>query len=297
MNIADFLEEIDKLRLHKHQKIGASLKKPLFLLLLISRIENKVDIENRFLFHDIERDLDILIKSFGGRTASSKPEQPFNYLASSMIWELKSPYGSGLIPDNKVSKKIMRDSETYGYLNKDVYDLLRSDERNRAIASSFILDKFWPETVQTDIRNHLGLPELMVLAHDKYRKKKRDPAFAYGVLEHYDYRCAVCGFSSGFNGVPFGIDAAHIMWHAYDGPDSLENGLALCKLHHWALDRGVYTLMPETLEIKVSPYFKARDEVSHLLIENLTGERLKTDSYNGPSGEFIKWHQENVYVG
>lgn len=32
------------------------------------------------------------------------------------------------------------------------------------------------------------------------------------------------------------------MWHQADGPDEVTNGLALCALHHRALDRGVIGL-------------------------------------------------------
>ena len=38
--------------------------------------------------------------------------------------------------------------------------------------------------------------------------------------------------------VVFGLEAAHITWHAGDGPDLVPNGLVLCTLHHKALDRG-----------------------------------------------------------
>ena len=39
-------------------------------------------------------------------------------------------------------------------------------------------------------------------------------------------------------GTPVGLDAAHVRWFAYDGPDELDNGLALCVLHHKLFDRG-----------------------------------------------------------
>ena len=41
-------------------------KKPLLLLLLVSRIENGQVAENRFDFSDVRRELDTLIRCFGG---------------------------------------------------------------------------------------------------------------------------------------------------------------------------------------------------------------------------------------
>ena len=43
-----------------------------------------------------------------------------------------------------------------------------------------------------------------------------------------------------------GLEAAQgIKWHQAGGPDTVENGLALCVMHHKLLDLGVYTLSNE----------------------------------------------------
>lgn len=61
--------------------------------------------------------------------------------------------------------------------------------------------------------------------------------FAKAVQAAYDYRCAFCGGRfGGIPGITPGVDAAHILaWSRYD-LDVVPNGLALCKLHHWAFD-------------------------------------------------------------
>ncbi|AOM83532.1 DNA phosphorothioation-dependent restriction protein DptF [Salisediminibacterium beveridgei] len=160
MKLSELLEEIDKINLHKQKNQGVSLKKPLLLLLLISIIHRGQISENKFIFKELEDDLDDLIKLFGGRRLrSSMPEQPFNYLVSSNIWEIKSKYGLGVISDDKVSKKIMRDTETYGFFVEGVFDLLIESEDNRALVSSFILNKFWADSIQYDIKKRLYLPE------------------------------------------------------------------------------------------------------------------------------------------
>jgi hypothetical protein len=38
------------------------------------------------------------------------------------------------------------------------------------------------------------------------------------------------------------LDAAHIQWHRAAGPSVVQNGLALCAIHHKALDRGAIGL-------------------------------------------------------
>ncbi|MGO9110136.1 MAG: hypothetical protein ACLP9L_12960 [Thermoguttaceae bacterium] len=53
----DLLEQIRSMKVHASSRLGAALKKPLLLLLLVSRIENDRVEENRFHFDDIEKKL------------------------------------------------------------------------------------------------------------------------------------------------------------------------------------------------------------------------------------------------
>lgn len=61
--------------------------------------------------------------------------------------------------------------------------------------------------------------------------------FSVEVRKAYRERCAFCGARlGGVQGIPSGIDAAHILaWGSYD-LDVVSNGIALCKNHHWAFD-------------------------------------------------------------
>jgi hypothetical protein len=84
------------------------------------------------------------------------------------------------------------------------------------------------------------------LLDDDARKKSiserpaRDPAFARAILRHYGYRCAVCGSGVRASSGTYELEAAHICPVTRGGPDDLRNGLALCRLHHWAFDNGMW---------------------------------------------------------
>lgn len=53
-------------------------------------------------------------------------------------------------------------------------------------------------------------------------------------LRAYSYRCAVCGYALKL------ADAAHIVPVSHPrGTDQVNNGLALCRLHHAAYDNGL----------------------------------------------------------
>lgn len=68
--------------------------------------------------------------------------------------------------------------------------------------------------------------------------------FRREVQQAYDFRCAFCGLrapASKGRAMP-GVDAAHILpWGSYD-LDVPQNGLILCKQHHWAFDSHVLTV-------------------------------------------------------
>lgn len=68
--------------------------------------------------------------------------------------------------------------------------------------------------------------------------------FRRAVRDAYDCRCLMCSarFPSTSVNLHPGIDAAHILpWAEYD-LDEVFNGIALCKLHHWAFDERLLQL-------------------------------------------------------
>lgn len=91
-------------------------------------------------------------------------------------------------------------------------------------------------------------------------------AFRISVFRRYGTSCAVCGIK-----VVDLLEAAHIVPKKEHGSDDPRNGLVLCCLHHRALDRGLFSINPETLEIVSQPKGPAleklgiiREDISHL---------------------------------
>ena len=73
--------------------------------------------------------------------------------------------------------------------------------------------------------------------------KLRNRGFRLAILEAYDCRCALCGLKINSPDTrKWEVEAAHIIPHSSDGKDDIWNGIALCKLHHWAFDVGWFTL-------------------------------------------------------
>jgi putative restriction endonuclease len=189
--------------------------------------------------------------------------------------------------------KIIRDKNTFVTLDEELYSGLSKSRQVRAMLANFILQKWWPETVQQELRTILQLPiEGMVTF-----QKKRDKEFTKLVLANFNHKCAFCGFSSSFNNYLFGIDGAHIRWFSQNGPDTIDNGLSLCKFHHWAFDRGVMSVNPKTLKLQVSSKFAGRDEQSKRLVDGLNGEPIFPYVVSKPNSIFLEWHSEYIFVG
>jgi len=287
----DFLSQIDEIKVNVNNGKPA-LKKPLLLLLVLSNYEHGYIKYNKIHFNDVEHKLNELIETFGGRPTKSGPKasHPFQYMNSSDFWHLKLPQHVIMTHSKDLPISVIRDRETFVKLDEDIYYLISNSSEARAKISTFILNKWWPETIQSELVSFLKLPV------EGEVNKKRNREFTDLVLANYRYRCAVCGFDATVNKHAFGLDGAHIRWFSQNGPDSVENGLALCKIHHWAYDKGVISIEPNNFSITVSSKFVGRDPLSINLIEKLSGKEIYQYKDVPPSHEYLTWHYNYIYL-
>ncbi len=86
----------------------------------------------------------------------------------------------------------------------------------------------------------------------------RDRVFRRVVLRAYDERCAVTGLKLINGGGRAEVAAAHIRPVEHNGPDIINNGLALSGTVHWMFDRGLISLSDD-LDIIISRQVNDRD--------------------------------------
>lgn len=121
----------------------------------------------------------------------------------------------------------------------------------------------------------------------------RSRAFQQRVTALYNFRCAVCGHgfvnSQGFSE----IEAAHIVPRGLQGADDARNGLALCRSHHWAFDRGLFGIMP-TGQILIPP--KILELPQNIPLGPLASMKLlpPTDSGLAPAPAALQWHLKHI---
>ena len=122
------------------------------------------------------------------------------------------------------------------------------------------------------------------------QRRVRDYAFIELVREAYDSQCAICGSSrESPEGNPE-VEAAHIYPKREGGSDDVRNGIALCKLHHWAFDSGWISLADDhSILVKEAP-----DRNGHHEFKQLEGRqiRLPEEEEALPHQMFLEEHRE-----
>lgn len=123
----------------------------------------------------------------------------------------------------------------------------------------------------------------------------RSSAFIKIVREAYDFQCAACGLRIRLESDLTFIDAAHIIPFKSSFNDHPTNGIALCKNHHWAMDREL--LAPTTeLTWKVASRLVARRSKGEEDLLKLAGEPilLPHDTAYHPHLDGLRWREQRV---
>ena len=234
----NFEDELENLRVNKVGQV-ISLHKPLLLLLTISEVLHGH--KNEFLYDDIEPVLKSLLAKYGLKnTLKFNPQYPFIYLAGSPnLWhcslnkrDLKNP--------NSVSRSEVLGAT--GSFTKEFYQFLQNSENARNCLQ-LLLNQYWPEAYHEDILKDLGIFEPN--QSTRLIISNRSKLFVEEVLDAYERMCAICKQSIRLADTLIGIDACHVKPIQHMGDDKVTNGIALCKIHHWALDRGAISISPE----------------------------------------------------
>lgn len=121
----------------------------------------------------------------------------------------------------------------------------------------------------------------------------RDRVFRKVVLRAYNERCAVTGLKFINGGGRAEVAAAHIRPVEANGPDVMNNGIALSGTAHWMFDRGLITISDD-LEIIISRHVNDLEGAESLInhTRRLIGPASLRDR---PHPAFLRWHRENCF--
>ena len=201
--------------------------------------------ENRFQFGEVKDELATLMEKHQVGRATPQVAQPFVRLindpsrkeySGNRIWKLYEADGNPIhgAPVEAIEKNLA--DGHVGILNDSFYHAL-SIEAQRCRIVKAILEENFQETLYNEVLLDVGL---LYLSHLVVQTRNR--RFVLDVREAYDSVCAFCGYDGKVGQILGGIEAAHIRAKKYGGPDTVDNGLLLCALHHKLFDLGALSL-------------------------------------------------------
>lgn len=274
--------------------------KPLLLLFALGRL--RATGSSSMHYADVEGDLQRLLVEWGP-PRPTKPSYPFRRLQNDGLWLVITPSGD----DPGDAAASLRRADAAGQLAPDFEAAMRDDPALLVAIARGLLEQSWPETLHHEIAQSVGLDldaAEIDLARARARalgeeaRRRRDPSFRERVLVAYEYRCAFCGYDGRLGTGAVALDAAHIRWWAMEGPDTVDNAVCLCSMHHRLLDLGVLGITAEH-EIAVSKHFVGHGTAARQLVTNLAGAPVGEPQPGepAPGRTHLAWHAEQVFRG
>lgn len=298
---------------------GATLKKaphkPILLLAVIDLISRGVfDSPSLSVTNDLV-EANELFNGYWRRVAplghTSSIAFPFSRLQNEPFWKLLSASGEpvdiGRLNITNVTQ--LRQHAVGAQLDEELFRLLQAPDSRQALRRTLLAAHFSPEA-QLALSDQISINDAAytysqvlyekahqplvqeALEEDQYKPVVRDQGFRRVVVAAYDHRCALCGLRIITPEGHTAVDAAHIVPWSKSQNDDIRNGMALCKLCHWAFDRGMVGVSRDynvitARQIGVDPNVPG-------VLQTMAGRGVLPpgDRELWPAQEFLGWHRK-----
>ena len=241
-------------------------------------------------FAEVEDELSSLLRTYGPPRRVLHPEYAFWWLQSDKLWEVPNSHLLSLKTKSAgLSRLELREKHICGGFPETIYNQFSQNPSFLSRVAKLILDNNFPNSIHEDILNSVGISLSVSI------RTPRDPKFRLEVLRAYEYRCAICSYDLKVGATDFALEAAHIKWYQAGGPDIVNNGLALCAIHHKALDRGAIGLTND-LTVMISADLHGQSWAREWF-NAFNGKPLNSPTRTEwrPNPEYIMWHLKEVF--
>jgi putative restriction endonuclease len=287
--------------------------KPLTLLSAIGRMWSNFESPRLIAFTQARDAITPLFEEFG--RGSDRLVNPINPLwrlqtdGNGDLWECAVSRPPVLRADGIPSADELKQLGARFGLTAEAHQLLLEDIPLRLQAGQLLASQVCPPELWPDLFEATGIPfdgttspVSIQLTHDRTRQMairvSRSARFRTDVLKAYGHRCAICGVSPKVADKRFAIEAAHVQWVTEDGPDEVQNGIALCVMHHRGLDRGAFTFTP-TGCVEISRRLERMDDGTADQFWKFDGSEVLPPYLPSEAilPVYIEWHRREVFVG
>ena len=290
MSKDDLLSRFSSITVWKRDGVRA-IHKPLLVLLALGKCLSG---EDRMIpYETIDRELSPLLGEYGRFNENIRTFYPFWRLQRDGIWELSQTEQIQLTGSGDPRKSDLLDHGIKGGFPSALYEELKGNRGLCLEIANRILEDNFSDSLHDDILASVGIDR----GTQTYERRPRDPHFREKILTAYEYKCAICGFNVGLAGKHICLEAAHIKWHQAGGPDTEENGMALCVLHHKLFDRGALAITPN-MTVAVSDKAHGNFGFDEWLMR-YHGKAIQAPQRKiyYPQEEFVEWHVREVFKG
>jgi putative restriction endonuclease len=228
----------------------------------------------------------------------NNPDLPFRYLAGDGFW---APLEADGVTPVRREIRVSDIGKIFARFTNGFEFLVAIPENRRKMREALVARYFPhhaaallspnPQSAILNPESSIPDPQSQRVAEDE-PEIGRSPAFRRKILEIYDHQCAACGLRIKLPAaydVSF-IDAAHLIPFNVAPNDHPTNGLALCKNHHWAMDRSLIAPAPDH-QWHVSHILDPRRSTGESELLSLAGKKLllPQDQAFHPAEEGLKW--------
>ncbi len=249
-----------------------------------------------------------------GKTSSIA--YPFSRLNSEPFWKLVAMPGKSIttaVINNTSSVTNLRAYALGAQLDENLFAMMQDEEGREALRETLFRSCFSPEAAnllreQSEINReafvysrflenkvHLSLVKESVET-ENYRSSSRDQGFRRSIIRAYDHRCALCGVRIITPEQHTVVDAAHIVPWAKSHNDDIRNGMALCKLCHWAFDWGMMGVSKQYEVITSRKIAAAPNAPGFLLTLSDRGIIPPSDHDLWPAQEYLAEHRREWWL-
>ncbi|TBR56445.1 HNH endonuclease [Westiellopsis prolifica IICB1] len=283
--------------------------KPILLLSVIEMIATGQITKNQIPFNAE------LIATFLKLWSHLEPERkpdiglPFYHLTSDRFWHYQMKLGFESLIAAKVkirTPSTIRETVEYVYLDDELWQILQN-ESDRTVLTHTLINSWFSECTKDiepllQVNAFAELQQQLQRSGGKVYKPEeledeqavivRDGAFRKLVVSTYNYRCAFCGLQILDTKGQNIVDGSHIKPFSQFYDDRIDNGLSLCKNHHWAFDRFWFTLNDD-YTIVVADNLR-EDSPNAKPMREFRGDRIILPSQQQyyPRLDALAWHRE-----
>ena len=306
-----YAKKFAKLRVNRHRDRGPAPHKPVLLMSVIKMVKQGKIRANRV---PLSPELISTLKYWRSLVSSdhrSNISLPFVHLTGDGFWHL------ALYPDSEATTatrlgqrglRAVQSAVQYAWLDPELFAILQDPGQRlmllRVLVDSWfagrdgdveqlsLIDEF--EQVKAGLVREGGATYSVADLKDEENLAVRNGAFRKIVVSLYEQRCAFCQLRIVDENGQDIVDGAHIKPFAEFRDDRFVNGMALCKNHHWAFDRGWFGVDEGYRILVPGERFVEEAAVGSREMGAFRGEviELLREEKNWPSLEGLRWHRE-----